>query len=273
LEISRDTGVTIAADLRIPGHLRMGTVTASGEVIETRSLSTPTTAAVSEALIDFSRQLTSDAILGIALGVQGWVNAEGEWIEDLEESVDPKIMLDLRKTLRVPVFALNSTDAMTLSDLRDSPAGLSAQATIAMDSRISAGLVIGGRLRTGVYRPAGDIAHIVTGPSGPQCPKCGQPCLNASIMPLTADQSAPAQQLAAQALGTVMAPIAAAVELDEIVLAGFPGPVAQPMAQQTRSEMLLRMPREQMPSVRVSERGADAVLVGSAAMMLYRRLA
>lgn len=273
LEIARDTGVTIAADLRIPGRLRMGAVSASGEILEAQVVSVATAQEVASALIGFSREVEPEATLGIALGVPGWVNADGEWIDNQDPAVGPALMLDLRKTLRTPVFALNSTDAMALSDLRDSPPGLGAQATISMDSRISAGLIIGGRLRTGIHRPAGDIAHVVPGATGPLCPVCFQPCLNASMMPLTTDQSAPTQRIAAQALGTVMAPIAAAVELGEIVLAGFPGPVASTMAEQTHAEMMARMPQQQLPHVRVSTRGEDAVLVGAAAMMLYRRLA
>ncbi len=273
LEIAKDTGVTVAADLRMPGRIRMATVSVSGEILTTRTANAATRQAVATALVSFSQNVAPAATLGVALGVPGWVNPAGEWVDNNTPEVDPALLLELRKKLRTPVFALNSTDAIAIADLRNSPPDLAAQASISMDSRVSAGLVIGGRLRTGVRRPVGDIAHVVPGPSGPVCPWCGRSCLQAQVMPLTTDHSAVSRRRAAKALGSVMAPIAAAVELGEIVLAGFPPQIAAELAQDTAVHMGSRMPDEQVPVVRVSSCGDEAVLLGAAAMMLYRRLA
>lgn len=273
LEIARDTGVTVAADLSIPGRVRIAAVSVSGHVGPAEVRPASTTDEVNDALIEFSRGVGADATLGVALGVPAWVDSTGEWTDGEDRGgVDSSLLVSLRKTLRTPVFALNSTDAKAIADLRDSPPGLGAQATVSLDTRISAGLVIGGRLRSGVSRPAGDISHVVPGTRGPICPVCGHACLNATMMPLTTDHSARTQNKAAQALGTVMAPIAAAVELGEIVLAGFPTPVAALVAQETHTQMASRMLSNYVPRVRVSARGEDSVLLGAAAMMLYRRL-
>ena len=273
LEIAKDTGVTVAADLRVPGRIRMAAVSVSGEILQSRTAVATTRQALATALIGFSQNVAPTATLGVALGVPGWVNPAGEWLDAHTPEVDPALLLELRKKLRTPVFALNSTDAIAVADLRGSPPGLAAQASISMDSRVSAGLVIGGRLRTGLRRPAGDIAHVVPGPPGPVCPWCGRSCLQAHVMPLTTDYSPMSRRRAAEALGTVMAPIAAAVELGEVVLAGFPGEIAAALAHEMAMHMGTRMLEEQVPTVRVSSCGKDGVVLGAAAMMLYRRLA
>jgi hypothetical protein len=131
---------------------------------------------------------------------------------------------------------------------------------------------LSGRLRTGVKRPAGDISHVVPGTPGPRCSECGRACLQAQVFALQEDPSMANCELAAAALAAVLAPIAGAVELEELVLSGIPTGVEETLAQLTSDGLVRRMPRYQLPAVRVSQRGEDAVLIGATAMMLYRWL-
>lgn len=271
LEIAKDTGVTIVADLRNQDHVRMATVSVSGEVVTATAMPTPTTQDVAEAIVDFTRRVEPAAVLGIALAVPGWVDPAGEWLTRETHGGDPSLADRLRRAVRMPVFAVNATDAIALADLRDSPPDLAAQATVVLADRIGMGLIVSGRLRTGIKRPAGDISHIATGTPGPTCEVCSGQCLQAQVLPLLTDTSH-AQQGAATALAAVLCPIAGAVELEELVLAGFPEEVAADLAASIHAEMLRRMPEYQVPAVRVSQRGDDAVLVGACMMMLYRRL-
>ncbi len=70
----------------------------------------------------------------------------------------------------------------------------------------------------------------------------------------------------------VMAPICAAVELQETVLALLPQPSAAEVRDLIHEELAQRLLAEQMPQVRLSAQGPDAVLVGAAMLYLHKRL-
>ena len=129
-----------------------------------------------------------------------------EWTDNDERGVStPLCSSACEETTANSRFALHSTDAKAIADLRDSPPGLGAQATVSLTPKSAPGWSSVGDYGQGVSRPAGDISHVVPGATGPICPVCGHACLNATMMPLTIDHSARAQTRAAQALGTVMA--------------------------------------------------------------------
>ncbi|MEZ5184399.1 MAG: ROK family protein [Candidatus Nanopelagicales bacterium] len=274
LEMAKSTGVTIAVDLRRRDAIRIAAVAANGEIVSQAETSAATTDEVIDLIREFSAEVDRTATIGVALGVPGWVNAAGDWVRRADNDLDPAMQGQLRRMMRMPVFALNSTDALAIADLRDSPPNLTAQATVAMAEEVSAGLIIDGRLRSGRNRPVGEIGHLVPclGQPGSSCSVCGQPCLGAYVLPLRADQSEAMQRSAAGALAAVMAPITSAVEIAEIVLSGFPTAASDSMADFTATAMNDRMPAEQVPAVRVSAQGEDAVVLGAAALMLYQRL-
>jgi predicted NBD/HSP70 family sugar kinase len=272
LEISQDTGVTVVADLHVPGTLRLGAVSVSGEITAGTQMPAHTTGDIHAGVVDFTNHLLPGAVLGIALAVPGWVTPAGEWLGTHADEANPVLEQGLRRELRLAVFAVNAVDAVALADLRDSPPDQAAQATIVLGPRVGMGLIVGGQLRTGLKRPVGDIRHIVPGTSGSICPECGHRCLQQQLQPLLSEHSPDLNQRAADALAAVLAPICGAIELEEIILAGFPDEVAGEISALTAEGLRTRMPVEQAPAVRVSALGDEAVLVGSAAMMLYRRL-
>jgi len=272
LEIAEDTGVMILADLRDPDQIQLAAVSPSGTVLtSTRSIS-GTSKQIQRAVGDFARATTTRSALGVALAVPGWVTADGEWTAQQAFRADPSLVHALRREVRLPVFAMNAVDAIAVADLRDSDHNLAAQASVVLDRRIAMGLIMGGRLRSGVKRPAGDIAHVVPGTPGPVCQECGHRCLDPQVRALLTDRSATAVALAAEALASVLAPVTAAIELEEVVLGSFPTQVAGDLAHRTRAGLEQRMPAYQVPKVRVSSYGPEATIVGAAAMMLYRIL-
>ncbi len=269
LEMAKDTGVTLVFDIR---RLREGTlaaVTATGEVLTRRPLDVTGTPELIEAIRGFTDGLERRSLIGAALTVDGFVDQLGVWQHD--DALDNGVVDALRRGLRMPVFAVNATDAMAIADLRDSPLGLAAQATVVAQP-VALGLVVEGRLLNGQNRPAGEITHLVPGMVGPTCPVCRRPCLTALVGQLYRDDSPSARELAATSLATALAPIVAAVELEEIVLALLPPDSAADIQRRLVAELRARLPESQMPQVRLSRLGADAVLAGAAAMMVYSRL-
>jgi hypothetical protein len=272
LEMSKDTGVTLTADLRDPASVRIATVSVNGGVVAQRTLAAPTTRDVVDGIADFARGMEPGALIGAALAVPGWVDPRGEWQHNPAHGIDTDVVTILRRRLRLPVFAMNSTDATAIADLRDSRPDLTGQMTFATNVRIGAGIILGGRLRTGVRRAVGELAHTVPGTPGPVCAECGHRCLQEQVRPLHRDRGPDTRRMAVDAMACVIAPIAAAMEVEEVVLAEVPEGIAEGIAQMTHEGLAHRMQADQVPAVRVSRRGPDAPLIGAAAMMLYRRL-
>jgi Na+-translocating ferredoxin:NAD+ oxidoreductase RnfA subunit len=79
-------------------------------------------------------------------------------------------------------------------------------------------------------------------------------------------------QNSAIALAAVLAPVAAGVELTEVVLSGFPEQIAADLAGLTKQALRDRMLEVDVPAVRASQRGTGAAVIGAAALMLYRIL-
>lgn len=272
LHLAKDTGVTIVVDLRDLSRLRMATVPASGEIATTATASvTSGTQALAE-ILAFSHRVEPAALIGVSLAVDGWVSADGQWQCSPDHDMGPELIEQLRKKLRLPVFALTASEAIAVADLRDSPTDLTAQASLVLGRRLDMAVTVGGKTWPGMRRPSGDIAHVVVGGGGPTCPTCGRSCLQEQVRLLLTDSSDDAGARATTALAAALAPLIAGIELEEIVLAGFPGQVATRIAEGLHAQLGDRLMPHMLPTVRVSLRGEDGLLEGAAAMMLYRRL-
>lgn len=262
LEISKQTGVIAVADLRSPREIRLAAVSAAGEVVTTEDVGAVTTDQVSTAITSFVDRCEPQTVIGVVLTVPGLV-VHGEW-SGAGERDGEALALALRRTLRLPVLAVNAAEATAIADLRDSPSDVG-MATIVLDDQVALALILAGRLHSGVRRPTGDITHVVPGTPGPVCEQCGHECL---LQQLRVDLA----HLAAPALAAVLAPISAAVELGDVVLSGFPEQTGERLAALVQEELHSRMPAAEVPEVRVSRRGAAATLTGAAALLLYRIL-
>lgn len=264
LEMARHTGVTFVVDMQDLSAIRMATVTATGEVVSQSRAAASTHSELLQVIEQSAAAIERRSLIGAALAVPGFVDATGV-------SPGSEVVEKLRRSLRMPVAAVNATEAATIADLRDSPDGLAAQATF-VASGATVGFILEGRLLTGQKRPLGETSHVVPGMAGPTCAVCGRCCLSAMLGALLQDPSQTAQQRAAAGIATILAPIVAAIELEEIVLALLPPAVAESLRVLTMQELAARLPAPLVPAVRLSQQGEQAVLVGAAAMLLYSRL-
>jgi predicted NBD/HSP70 family sugar kinase len=269
--MAKDTGVTLVFDIRRLDQGTMAAVTATGEVVTDHPLVVTGEDELLAAVSAFAARLERRSLIGAALAVDGFVDQRGEWRDEYGRVPNVGVVDSLRRGLRMPVFAVNATDAMAIADLRDSPLGLAAQATVVAQP-VALGLIVEGRLLNGQNRPAGEIAHLVPGMVGPTCPVCHRPCLTALVGEVQRDDTAQTRELAAMSLATALAPIVAAVELEEIVLALLPPASAADIVHRLHAELRSRLPAAQVPQVRRSRLDAEAVLAGAAAMMVYSRL-
>ncbi len=272
LHLSKDTGVTIVADVRDPARLRMATVPASGEIATVGTASVEAGNEVLAEILAFAARVEPTALLGVALAVDGWVSADGQWRWSPKQGLDGDLIDQLRKKFRLPVFTLTAAEAIAVADLRDSPTDLVAQASVVFGDQLDMVITVGGRIWPGNRRPTGDIAHVLVGANGPICTVCGRSCLQARVLQLHNDPSARARNQSVKALATVLAPLIAGIEIEEIVLACLPAEVAEHVATALRDELGKHLMAYMIPTVRASARNDDGVMEGAAAMMLYRRL-
>lgn len=272
LEIAKDTGVTLVVDLREVEHVTLATVSPGGEVVKRMVTSVRDEADVVDQVAEFAATVERASLIGVAIAVHGFIDPSGQWQYDATRALDVSVIDQLRKKLRMDVWPVNATDAMTLADLRDSDEGLAAQATVVVRG-IAIGLVIDGNLLVGTKRPAGDIAHLVVDDDGPVCDVCGKTCLFATIAQLYTEQDTALTRLrSADGIAAVMAPVCAVAEVEEVVLALLPDACAEEICRLTQTRLRELLPFEQAPVVRLSTLGEDAVLVGAALMYLHKRL-
>lgn len=255
LEIAKDTGVTIALDVRDLNNLVMATVSVSGEVVTTGQARVGSANAAVAAIVEFAERIEPRAVMGLAVAVP----PAGEL------GAGEEIVADLRERLRLPVLPVDATEALTVAALRDTPEAVTRHATIDCQTA-TAGLVIDGKLIRG-GPAAGSIAHVRTGLATAACPECGQGCLAALLAELRVDDTR--GQDAAEALAGILAPLVAGLGLQEVVLAG---PPFRSWPDQVAAQLAEHLPASQMPTVRPCLRGDEAVLVGAAATMLFRRM-
>lgn len=272
LEIARDTGVTLVVDLRRTEDVTLATVSPGGEVVKRMSTSITSEAGLLKVVTDFRDSLDRKALIGTAVAVHGFIDPYGVWQNNPSGELDVTVIEQLRRKLRMDVWPVNATDAITLADMRDSAEELAASATVVVRG-ISIGLVVDGGLLSGSKRPAGDIAHIVTGVAGPRCEQCGRQCLFAAIEPMLRGDSSPElHRRVGAGIAAVVGPICAAIELEEVVLALIPQASATAVRDATSQAMSALLQPSQMPRVRLSQQGEDAVLIGAALMYLHKRL-
>ena len=272
LEIAKDTGVTLVVDLREVEHVIMATVSPGGEIVKRVVTSVRNEADLVSQVGAFASTVERSSLIGAAIAVHGFIDPAGTWQYDATRALDVSVIDQLRKKLRMDVWPVNATDAMTLADLRDSDEGLAAQATVVVRG-IAIGLVIDGSMLTGTKRPAGDVAHLVVAHDGPMCDECGKTCLFATVAQLyTGGDTQLAREQSAAGIAAVMAPVCAVAEVEEIVLALLPDACAEEVCTRTQANLRALLPFEQAPVVRLSTMGEDAVLVGAALMYLHKRL-
>ncbi|MFL6696063.1 MAG: ROK family protein [Vitreoscilla sp.] len=262
------------------------------------------------ALAQVNSQLDGDAqqVIGIGIGVPGGLDETTGFLHFAPNLGWRDVALGklLERALAgselagVPLFLQNEADVAALGELEfDSGIASDPLLYVSINHGVGAGVIVGDRLLIGSRGFAGEIGHTILQPDGPLC-SCGRRgCAEALIgvpamLPSTARFKAPgraaslavvAKRLAAREpgtqravekagafLGTLLQNLAAAYDPACIVLGGaalelgdaFIDPALRTLRDYCGAANL------PAPTVRLSQRGANAVAVGAAALVRYR---
>jgi predicted NBD/HSP70 family sugar kinase len=224
-------------------------------------------------------------ILGVGVGSPGIVHSSGVVLGAPNlgwYSVDLQGILTSR--LSLPVVVANDANVAALAEHSFGDAD-SDMMLIKVGHGVGAGLLLAGTLVMGNRFAAGEVGHVVVdAEQGARC-ICGKfgcletwlstPRLEATLA-AAIDDDARTQVLseAGRQLGTVLAPVVAAVNLSEVVLSGPPELLDGPLALATLDTIRTRTRAEFYGgiTVRMTERGEDIVVRGAAVLVLSRQL-
>jgi predicted NBD/HSP70 family sugar kinase len=221
------------------------------------------------------RKSTDRPVLGVGVGTPGVVDGHGVVLDahNLKwAGVDlPAI---IRRRLDVPVYVANDANTAVLGEYTFGGTTAADLMLLRIGVGVGAGLVIGGALVEGHSWAAGEIGHVVIDPAGVAC-ACGRtgcmetivsaPHLRSADRPLSA---------VGTVLGEVLAPVVAALNLHEVVLAGPPdlldGDLREALDATIRQRVMAGSAADLI--VRLSPLGDDVVLVGAAVLVLSGEL-
>jgi len=214
-------------------------------------------------------------VLGVGVGSPGVVDGRGV-ILDAHNLRWAGVDLTgiLRRKLDLPVYVANDANTAVLAEYAFGGTTAADLMLLRIGIGVGAGLVVGGALVQGHAWAAGEIGHVVVDPEGVRC-ACGKtgcletilsaPHLRASDRPLAS---------VGTVLGGVLAPVVAALNLHEVVLAGPPdlldGELRQALDRCVRDRVMAASSADLV--VRLSPLGDDVVLVGAAVLVLSGEL-
>ncbi|QDZ14827.1 ROK family transcriptional regulator [Humibacter ginsenosidimutans] len=226
---------------------------------------------------------TTARLLGIGVGTPGIVDSEGVVLA--APNLDWR-GLDLAAAFRtefsVPVHVGNDANGAALAVRTFQESGSSFM-LVAIEHGVGAGLIIGDMLIEGIHSTAGEIGHLVVDENGERC-ACGRrgcleqaiavPHLRDRIRDAGADKRDAVLADAGHSLGLALAPIIAALGLDDLVLAGpqdlLEGPFVDAALDTVRARILTTV--GDGPTVRIARDSDDLVLLGTAVFVLSAEL-
>jgi predicted NBD/HSP70 family sugar kinase len=262
------------------------------------------------ALLSVRRQLDGDSqeVVGIGIGLPGGVDERTGFLHfapnlgwrDVAFGSLLEAALADSELAGVQLFLQNEADVAALGELEfDSGTASDPLLYVSINHGVGAGVIVGDRLLIGSRGFAGEIGHTILQPDGPQC-SCGRRGCAEALIGVRAMQPAGARaprrrraasvagiakRLAARDadtlqavesagahLGTLLQNLAAAYDPGCIVLGGagvaLGDAFVEPALHTLRAYCgAANLP---VPTVRLSQRGADAVAVGAAALVRYR---
>jgi predicted NBD/HSP70 family sugar kinase len=221
------------------------------------------------------RKSTDRPVLGVGVGTPGVVDGRGVVLDahNLKwAGVDlPGI---IRHRLDVPVYVANDANTAVLGEYTFGGTTAADLMLLRIGVGVGAGLVVGGALVEGHSWAAGEIGHVVIDPAGTPC-ACGRiGCMEtiASAPNLRGGDRPPAA--VGTVLGEMLAPVVAALNLHEVVLAGPPdlldGELRRALDATIRRRVMAASAADLV--VRMSSLGDDVVLVGAAVLVLSGEL-
>lgn len=276
------------------GHVRVVLTSLTGEVLAAQNALYDTGQDVEACIQVLTRTLlattrlcqATQRIIGIGVGLPGGVDQARDQLVFAPHVNWHHVPFGalLRQALLgtplagAPVFLQNDADVAALGETEFNPTPQADPLLLVLVGEgVGAGLVVGGRLLTGVRGLAGEVGHMVLQVDGPRC-SCGRRgCAEALIgsrallQPGTPPEPAAVAQ-AGQYLGVLLQNLSAAYDPGCIVLGGpamalgeaLLAPVRDTLAEYAQAAGLPE------PTLRVARFGADAIAAGAAALAGYR---
>lgn len=283
IDFDRDGHQVIGIDLSGVAAFEGAVLDLGGRILGRRSVPLPSMPDGERAYAmvrDLAQELvaaTDRPVLGVGIGTPGVVSPDGTVVSapNLLWSGVP-LAARLTADLELPVIVRNDANAAVLAEytLGDAAADVM---LIRIGRGIGAGVIAGAQPVVGARFAAGEIGHVVVGADdGPLC-VCGRRgCLEAwvSIPRLSVDIAAdPARREmlltdAGTRLGMAIAPIVAALDLSEIVLAGPEEMLGGSFADAATRALHARTLDGVFADVRIRLSGQDGIVMRGAAVMV-----
>ena len=214
-------------------------------------------------------------MLGIGVGTPGVVDGRGVVLDAHNlhwAGVD--LTGILRRRLDLPVYVANDANTAVLAEYTFGGTTAADLMLLRIGTGVGAGLVVGGALVQGHGWAAGEIGHVVVDPAGPRC-ACGKTgCLETMVAVPHLRRGDRVLASVGTVLGEVLAPVVAALNLHEVVLAGPPdlldGELREALDATLRERVMADSAADLV--VRMSPLGDDVVLVGAAVLVLSGEL-
>lgn len=214
-------------------------------------------------------------VLGVGVGTPGVVDGRGVVLDAHNlhwAGVD--LTGILRRRLDLPVYVANDANTAVLAEYTFGGTTAADLMLLRIETGVGAGLVVGGSLVQGHAWAAGEIGHVVVDPAGVRC-ACGRSgCLETILAASQLRRRARPLASVGAILGGVLAPVVAALNLHEVVLAGPPdlldGELRQALDATIRDRVMASSSADLV--VRMSPLGDDVVLVGAAVLVLSGEL-
>lgn len=225
--------------------------------------------------------------LGIGVGVPGTVDGAGTVVASEQLGwVDVSLREELEEVYGFPAHLAGDAEVAAVAEFGRTASDASTGLLYAkVDDRIAVGVIVGGQLQRASGH-GGDLTHLAI-PGWNQDCRCGRTgCLGTRVSVIEllgpdyldvssdarrrlAADNAPQIDDAAHILGTVLAPIVAALDVDRVVVGGelveWPG--VAPLVEAGIVERL-----GWSPQVKETRLGASAVVLGAAGMVLSEEL-
>ncbi|GAA4990643.1 ROK family transcriptional regulator [Kineococcus glutinatus] len=298
--LREDAFQIIAIDLADDELVHGAVIDVAGTVRERRSTPTAgrTGAEAVEALVGFCRELVAAAtcpVLGVGVGSPGVVDPSGAVVQAPNRGwFDVPLAALLSAALGVPVHVANDANTAVLGEFTYGGGTGEGLLLLTVGEGVGAGTVLDGALVQGHQHAAGEIGHVtavderddVPGSAiGPPRPcACGRlgcletvlavPALRRRVAGLGPAERDAALAVVGRRLGVVLAPIASALNLSEVVVSGPP----ELLGGTLREAALETLRSRTMPVIssglqlRMTALGEDGALYGAAVLVLSGEL-
>ena len=221
------------------------------------------------------REATARPLLGVGVGSPGVVDGKGAVLDAPNLGwAGTDLTGILRAELNIPVYVANDANTAVLGEHTFGETAAADLMLVRIGTGVGAGLVVGGALVEGHTSAAGEIGHVVVDPAGLRC-ACGRAgCLETVLaVPHLRRRGRPLAAVGT-VLGGVLAPVVAALNLSEIVLAGPPdlldGELLAAVDATVRDRLMAALSAGLV--VRTSPLGDDVVLLGAGVLVLSAEL-